>query len=1083
MKKTISFRRSAKLIIVVMLVLSIAMLALIYIVQSNRALQSMPLVLIHSPLNREHFQVGEGVNIHATARGSRGLRSVELWVNDTFVDLQDAPADGPTNSLTFSGSWLATTAGSNVVIVRAIAADGTAGQASVVIEVSEREGEVAGLHTVRQGDTLRSIAEEYDVDPDLVELANPGLDPNDLGPGDEIYIPDPDEPPADDPPADAPPADAPPPGDPPPPEGDAPGSGLSGLGLLDDLTIQPVGDLVLQPLRDFFADLLGTEREEDQVRLQLELLTLTTSTPFEELYLYISYGDFPQHRFPDEREDLGLGGSIRILSTEADGTTLWDLSAATEIAAMPLFGWRRNQNLPFSLTLVGVIEGGTDDVPIYFDVEIPPENWTGMPLSGSAVSDGGDYNFAFTYSISQLLEGIGFEAYTDHSMTPPENARFDLRRPSLRWDYNPRPDEEPIDGFRIYLNNSLLWVEPARARESRLPPEWLNPPCGTTYTFAVTAYRVGIPDGPESLPAETTLQPEAENCQREVLITFTELETFNLGGDGRRPPHRGDVGPVYGHFYANDQRIEFNTNPGRGTWGGTLGDDPDGFYHHTRYNLAELAANPDWHFVGRPSMLLLIPDEVIGWIGPEPTAWGPSLLVEIPEDVSFQFGFEFWDEDYGRCRRPSDPGCDDLIAEASHQINRLEELDHHREGVLAAYNGRCQVRYVLGPAPGSQVGSGVEGQKPLPWIILEDYGFEVDDDGRVRLHVRNVGSASWPSRELKVELQNRDGTSIGVYTWPNFSLAPGQRTVLEHPSMILDPPYDACVLIDPYNEVLQERERRGAGHFPICQPAPDLVIDNVGFIPGAGSGQLAITIRNIGQGPITNRTVSFAAYSPIVGRLDLGGAEVASAHNVTLERSQSTTLIIGEISSHTRLQMHEGYAVTVDPENLIYERSTDNNSFDVPAGGRLEIVLYEVSAPYSMRNKSIDYEFTASVISDYGHSRNVVLYQLISNPDWNFKDYHEGCRKSLSHASGNFLIFGDESLEVTVNVSSGRDSWSSNFIYLPRHTWGAAYNAPMRFGSSFVDNSTEIPTQWYPHKFFMTRQRRNTISTSFFIIS
>jgi len=65
--------------------------------------------LIHTPLSREPFEVGERISIHATARGSKGLSSVELWVNDKFIDVQQAPGEeGPVNSLVLSSSWLAT---------------------------------------------------------------------------------------------------------------------------------------------------------------------------------------------------------------------------------------------------------------------------------------------------------------------------------------------------------------------------------------------------------------------------------------------------------------------------------------------------------------------------------------------------------------------------------------------------------------------------------------------------------------------------------------------------------------------------------------------------------------------------------------------------------------------------------------------------------------------------------------------------------------------------------------------------------------------------------------------------------------
>ncbi len=1017
MKKKITLRWSARLIIVVLLILSIVMLALIYISQGKRSLESKPLVLIHSPLNREPFQVGERISVHATARGVKGLSSVELWVNDTFVDAHNAPGEDSTNSLVLSSSWLATTAGSNVVIVRAIAADGTAGQASVVITVSEREGEVAGMHTARQGDTFRSIADEYSLDPGLLELANPGLDPEDLDPGDEIIIPDDEEPPAEgDPPADDPPAD-----DPPFPEGAAPESGFRVPGVLDDYILSPVQDLFLLPAQDYILGLLGTDRADDQNRLRLEMLSLTTSHPFEELYLYVSYGDFPQHRFPDDRDDLGIGESIPIISTEADGTTTWDLSAAAE-NAIPIFDWPLTQDLPFSLTLVGVIEGGINSVEMYFMDFVSPSYWTGMILSCSV--EDGEYSFAFTYQISPAEGGgRGFEAYIDEHMTPPDNARIDNRRQSLRWSYEPRPDEERIDGFRIYLNGSLQWVEPARSRESRLPPEWFNPPCGTTYVFAVTAYRIGIPDGPESLRSIAILEPEAENCQREIAITFLELETFDLGGDGDRPPHWGDVGPVYGHFYANEQRILFDTRvESNWRWGGF--DRPYGFNHHTRYNLAEMAADPAWNFSGRP-----------------------VLLVEIPEDGSFQFGFHFMDQDYGRCRRPSDPGCDDLIAEASSSIYSLTSaagrarFDRQNEGVLVADNGRCQVSYVWGPAFGSPVGSGVEGWEPLPWIELER--FEVDDSsGQVRLHVRNIGTATWPYRDLKVELQNRDGSSIGVYTWPNFALEPGLRTVLEQPGMRLDPPFDACVLIDPYDDVLEEHEHTlSMNHIPICEPAPDLIITDVGFIPGESTGQLAVTIWNRGAGPVSDRTVSFEAYAGRAGRLDLGDAATAAANNVALGRFQTTTLIIGEISEATRAQMRDGYQVVVNPDNRIYESNTDNNTFEVPAGGRLDMRVYEINAPWSMRN-NVNYQLTAYIVSGQDHARREVVNIRISDPDWSTRSRQSGCYTRFGFVDNNvrsdrFFIFGDEILEITVSGSHRRDSWTYTNTYLPRDKWRA----------------------------------------------
>ncbi|MDZ4132722.1 MAG: Ig-like domain-containing protein [Dethiobacteria bacterium] len=998
MEKSRTSRRTTRLIIVALLLLLLVALALFYFFANNRAIESTPLVLIHSPLNREPFQVGERITIHATARGANGLSSVELWVNDTFVDVQNAPEDSSPNALVFSSSWFATSAGNNVIIVRAVASDGTRGQASIVIEVSDREGAEAGIHTVREGETLRIIADEYGLEPEELEFANPWYDLGELGPGDEIVIPDDEEPPAEI----SPPADEPPGSDPPFPDGLAPRFDFDFL--------------LLSPLQDYFVELLGAGQADEPARLRLELLSLTTTVPYEQLYLYVSYADFPRHRYPDGREDPGADDSFTVLASDADGTTMWNVAGLAD-STLPAFNWPRNANLPIRVSCVGITDGGTDSEELgHWEGMISSEYWTGMTLEGGVA---GSYDFTFRLSPHEGGER-GIPLFLDHTMTPPSNARLDDRRNSLRWDYEPQPDEEPIDGFRIYLNGNLQWVEPADSRESMLPYEWFNPPCGTNYVFAVTAYRIGIPDGPESLPAIYRLEQEAENCQREIMITFLELETFDLGGDGRRPAHHGDVGPVYGYFYANEKRITFDTRaPDSG--GGSL-DMPNGLRHNTVYNLAEMAADPTWHF--NPRL--------------------PVLLVDIPDDGAFEFGFHIMDQDQGRCRNSSDPGCDDLVAEGLSPIYQVDSsmawiFDQQNEGTLVAANGRCRVTYVWGPAFGSPVGSGVEGWEPLPWIALED--FVVDENtGQVRLHVRNTGSATWPWRDLKIELLSRDGVSFGIYTWPEFVLESGQRTVLEHPDMRLDPPFDACVLIDPFDDVLEEYERSGAMiHSPICSPTPDLVITDVHYLPGEDTGQMAVTIRNIGEDPLVNRTVSIEAFAGRLGSLDIGDSSSMSTPNVTLERFQSRTLIFGEVSNSTREQMREGYRVVVNSDGSIYEHNMSNNSFEVPAADRLMIRVMDLYAPWSLRN-NVDFRLTAHAVS--GDARREVANLYFSDIDWSTRSRDRGCSVILDHGNRNnsvswFPIFGDESLEVTVRSTHRSGSWRNSDIYLPRDNWRA----------------------------------------------
>ncbi len=94
----------------------------------STAFASRPLVLIHSPINHERVQTGDRVQVHATARSQRGLRRVELWANDVFVGAQDAEQGQRPSMLVFSGSWVPTTAANHVLIVRAIASNGTEGR-------------------------------------------------------------------------------------------------------------------------------------------------------------------------------------------------------------------------------------------------------------------------------------------------------------------------------------------------------------------------------------------------------------------------------------------------------------------------------------------------------------------------------------------------------------------------------------------------------------------------------------------------------------------------------------------------------------------------------------------------------------------------------------------------------------------------------------------------------------------------------------------------------------------------------------------------------------------------------------------
>lgn len=943
-----------------LLLICIAAAGLVYFQARASAVNSRPLVLIHAPVNHDQVHVGDGVLVHATARADNGLRRIELWADGVFVDARDV-ADAP-STLVFSGSWIPRAAGNHVLIVRAVAADGTAGQAAVTVEALAQEGADAGIHTVEEGETLETIAAEEGTTPEELAAANPDLGPGGPVPGDDLTVPD-DEPPA---PGGAP-AEPPPGSDPPIPEDNPPGLAPLDVPLLGPLHTFPFG-------------------AGEPLGLRVEFLGLSTAASYERLHCYVGYGDIPPRWFPDADGDQTTDESFEIVSAGAGGGTMWNMAGLSG-DSMPVFSWPRNRDLPISVSCVGIVGGGTDSVELgRWEDSIEPERWTGIHIGGGAA---GMYEFAFR--ITRSDSGHGVPLYLDPDMTPPTNARLDDRRISLRWDYNPRPDEEPIDGFRVYLNGSLQWVEPADSRESMLPYEWFNPPCGAAYTFTVTAYRVGLPDGPESLPGIAVLRQPDEDCAREVMITFLTLETFDLGGDGSHEDREGDVGPPYGYFFANEQQITFD--------GGALGsggslDRANGFRHNTAYDLGELAADSSWRFSGGPPV---------------------ALLAAVPEGGAFEFGFRIMDEDSGRCRDSDDPGCDDLICEGLSMIyeenSAANELDEHHEGSLTSENGRCRVTFQWGPAAGSPVGSGAEGGEPLPWLSLEE--IEIDDDnGRVRLHIRNTGTATWPGRDLNIELQNREGVSLGVYTWENFILEAGQRATLEHPDMRLAaPPFDACVLIDPYNEVVEGPERSGAlFHYPICPPTPDLTITEARFEPAGGAaGQIRVTIRNVGSERLENRAIEIQTYLPDGTPLYIGG----SYPNITLERFQTITLNFGGVSESIRRQMRAGYRVVVNPQGRLYESNHDNNAFDIPPV--VPVAVTAISATGVPEFEDLLYRFTVSILS--GTSRREIANWDIAPsgvdtgggifiPEALFFDF----------STGSFELMGDELLEVVVTA-------------------------------------------------------------------
>lgn len=979
------------------LLLGLILLALIlgWFYRRDQAYNSRPLVLIHAPYQNKRLPVGEMVIVHATAREDRGLKRIELWADKKLVKAVESEDQEPIH-LVLSSGWIPESSGRHRLVVRALSRDNISGQASIDVHAEESSLPEPALHQAAEGETLETIAEDHGVSPDELAAANPDLADSGPEPGEELVIPD-TEPPGL--PAAPAPAD---PGEPPDPEGDPPLMAVPGVfGIFQALDISA-----------------------DRIPLKLEITELRTGSPYDSLHCYLSLADSLPQWYPDRDHDQATDESFTPL-----GGGWWETEPSLKGNQAPLISWPGDQDLPASISCVGV-SGGAEAVNLgSLELSIPPEEWDASDRELSL--EGGLDELQFAYRITPQDEGSQIvPLFLDPSMTPPSNVRFDDRRRELAWDYLPEEDEEPIDGFRIYLNGTLQWVEGPEDRASGIPYEWFNPPCGSVYTFSVTAFRIGFPDGPESFPGLASIEQPLEDCHREIQIAFLSLETFTLGGDKNPDDHHGDVGPVYGYFYVNEKQITFDT----GHEGPGL-DLPEGIQHNTTYDLAELSADPVWRFSGMN-----------------------GTIVEVPPGGTFEFGYHIMDRDTGRCRDSDDSGCNDLICEAFHHrvSDRPEgQMDYFHEGTLTSENGRCSVAFRWGPALDSPVGSGTAGLEPLPWLHLMDF-YVSESTGEVELTLRNTGSATWPWRDLDIELQSRDGETIGIYTWPEFALEIGRETTLTHPEMFLDPPYDACVVIDPDDEVREGPEQTGAMfHHPICPDLPDLIITDVMYRSVFG-GQLNVTVQNNGSGPVENKNLR-------VNTVFMDGTPSSLGYDypsITLAPGESRVFVLPDAGA-VREAMAGGYRVYVNPGGSFLEEDHTNNSYDVSEAAELWLYWQTIEAPYDVRN-TVEFDFDAYILSGPERTR-VADFSINQDIDWGscFEDsyciriYHDD-----EYSTYWFEIYGDQQLEIVQTASHPgtlSDDYTLRETFSPP-TWGGG--PPFNYGCSTMAAMGDASHDW-----------------------
>ena len=867
-----------------------------YLSTPRQKTASRPLVLIHTPVNRDRVDAGTATLIHATARHPSGITRMELWADGELI-ATTRPSDGEVaNPLVLSTHWQAHTAGRHILLVRALSAEGVYGQATVYVNAHVSATE----HVVAEGETLESIAEAYEISPESLAESNPDLPESGPAPGDVLELPsaadddefDPAEPTGSD--AGLAPDDLPTGSDAGLSPEDMPTGHDEGLAPPEEEAldvgsppdeVMPAPDSAFRFFSDFSVlDALFGASGDGLRHLYMEILAFDVLGAYEDTRCYASLADSP-----------------------------WELSEVR--GASQYFTWREDTPLPVDIACVGITGGGTDSVDLgRIAMRIPSEHWDGVARTATSTANGFRIEYVILDS-DTIAEGNPL--WLDPDMTPPTDLVVDkYHRQALVWEYHPRPDEEEIYGFAIYLNGTLQWVEPYRGHVrnfSDLPPEWLYPPCGETYTFTVTAVGPGFPEGPESLPAPPALVSTSEDdCEFKALVTFYDLITHDLGSDGDADERTGDVGPVYGHFFANDARETFST--GTLSWNG-LGL-ATGISHNTTYDLSVFAV-----------------DEVRSWSG------FPSMIVTLSEGDRLEIGFHIMDEDSGRCNWHGDPDCDDLVCEGSihYTLSPYSPLYEVQEGRIVADNGRCEVNFRIEPAPDTPRRD-PSGYAPAPYLAIEHMTID-DDSGHVFLEIKNRGTATVMHHDLFAAFTLRDDPEGEAFQTlllaPDLQLAPGDsinvdvgRVTRDHHSVAFP---GFCVVLDPDNEIPESVEISGAtdAYRPYCPPLPDLKITNVLY--DADNQALEVTIENpclIGIsscGDIENRTIEVA-----IPRHDGEGNLVEYAwHHVNLGYNDSITLTIPDITEDIRGRLTTGYTLVVDPTNKIAERHERNNRYTV----------------------------------------------------------------------------------------------------------------------------------------------------------
>lgn len=297
-----------------------------------------------------------------------------------------------------------------------------------------------------------------------------------------------------------------------------------------------------------------------------------------------------------------------------------------------------------------------------------------------------------------------------------------------------------------------------------------------------------------------------------------------------------------------------------------------------------------------------------------------------------------------------------------------------------------------------------------------------ESTGQLQIHVRNAGAGTWPAHTLEVAVTRPSGGGVGAYSWPDFFLPPGGRSILQHPDLEPERPMDVCLLLDPGNQVPEEDDRMEGvwRRPPYCPDLPDLTITGVRY--DQEEQQLPVTVENVGVGTVAEWGVLEHRNLGLRIELPDGTSFDAPAEwwsDVSMDTWDTLVLAWSNIRSEHREMMVDGYTLVIDPNDDIAEADEENNTHEVGPAASLRVAWLFADAPYHFRDNA-QYDFDIYAVSG-GSRRTIAAWRIGPEIDWGscFEDSH--CILMLTRSDYDthwFDVAGDEELEIQITVSN-----------------------------------------------------------------